>query len=80
MTLRAELTVEPFVEGRPGRHVQAAVEALRAAGFEVEFGPFGSSIHGSEDDVIAAVAAATRATIDAGATRIAMQIERIAGE
>jgi uncharacterized protein YqgV (UPF0045/DUF77 family) len=77
MALRAELTVEPFVAGQPGRHVQAAVDALRAAGFDVEFGPFGSSIRGREADVIAAVAAAARATVAAGATRIAMQIERI---
>ena len=80
MALRAEFTVEPFVEGNPGRHVQAAVEVLRGAGFEVEFGPFGSTIHGADDAVIDAVAAVSRASVDAGATRVSMQIERIAGE
>jgi uncharacterized protein YqgV (UPF0045/DUF77 family) len=39
---RVEFTIEPFVEGQPGRHVTAAVEAVEARGVTVEFGPFGS--------------------------------------
>jgi hypothetical protein len=40
--LRIEFTIEPFIEGRPGPHVMSAVEAVRAFGIDVEFGPFGS--------------------------------------
>jgi uncharacterized protein YqgV (UPF0045/DUF77 family) len=78
MGLRAEFTVEPFVEGRPGDHVQAAVDALRAAGFEVDVGPFGSAVHGAEGPVVDALAAMLRATVAAGATRVSLQVERIA--
>jgi uncharacterized protein YqgV (UPF0045/DUF77 family) len=77
MVLRAEFTVEPFVEGRPGPHVRAAIDALRSAGFEVEFGPFGSTIEGPEQDVTQAVAAVMDAAVGAGATRVSMQVERI---
>lgn len=31
MRLRVELTVEPFVAGTPGPHVQAALDAIVAA-------------------------------------------------
>src|SRR6478672_10432074 len=53
-----EFTVEPFVEGHPGPHVTAAVEAATVAGAEVEFGPFGSSCRVDDDvmpDVVAAI-------------------------
>src|SRR5262245_23698747 len=39
---RVEFTVEPFVEGNPGRHVTEPLAALQALGIDVEFGPFGS--------------------------------------
>jgi uncharacterized protein YqgV (UPF0045/DUF77 family) len=76
MALRIEFTVEPFNPGEPGPHVQAAVAAARAAGLAVDFGPFGSSVEGSDDDVMAAADAVTRAAIGAGATRVSMQITR----
>ncbi len=79
MALRAEFTVEPFVEGRPGQHVQAAVDALHTAGFEVEFGPFGSAISGAESAVVEAVAGMMQAALAAGATRVSLQVEHIAG-
>ena len=51
-TIRAvqklEFTVEPFVEGHPGPHVRAAVDAATAAGVDVEFGPFGSSFQADD--------------------------------
>lgn len=77
MRLRAEFTVEPFVEGNPGPHVQAALDALHGAGFEVDVGPFGSVIEGSERPVTAAVAAMMDADVAAGATRVSLQVERI---
>ena len=76
MALRIEFTVEPFKDGEPGPHVQAAVEAARAAGLAVDFGPFGSSVEGGDDQVLAAADAVTRAAIGAGATRVSMQVTR----
>jgi uncharacterized protein YqgV (UPF0045/DUF77 family) len=77
VTLRVEFTVEPFVAGAPGPHVYAAIDAAGAHGLTVEFGPFGSSGEGDDAVVLAAVDAATRAALDAGATRVSAQISRI---
>lgn len=76
MTLQAEFTIEPFVEGSPGPHVRAAVEAAEAAGLNVEFGPFGTSMSGNDDEVVQAVDAVLRAAIGAGATRVSLQLVR----
>jgi uncharacterized protein YqgV (UPF0045/DUF77 family) len=76
MTLQAEFTIEPFVEGSPGPHVRAAVEAAQAAGLSVEFGPFGTSMSGDDDAVLRAVDAVARAAIGAGATRVSLQLAR----
>ena len=76
MTLHAEFTIEPFVEGAPGPHVSAAVDAANDAGLEVEFGPFGTSVSGPDDAVLAALHAVLRAAIGAGATRVSLQLVR----
>ena len=76
MALRIEFTVEPFHDGAPGPHVHAAVEAARAAGLAVDFGPFGSSVEGDDDQVLNAADALTRAAIAAGANRVSMQVSR----
>ncbi|HET6950328.1 MAG TPA: hypothetical protein VFI47_08135 [Acidimicrobiales bacterium] len=44
MSLVVEFTIEPFVEGEPGPHVRAAVDAARASGLAVDFGPFGTTV------------------------------------
>ena len=44
MGLTVEFTVEPFVAGEPGPHVQAAIEAARRSGLAVDVGPFGTSV------------------------------------
>ena len=77
MTLRVEFTVEPFVAGAPGPHVIAAVDAAGAHGLAVEFGPFGSSGEGADADVLRAMEAAIRAALDAGASRVSLQISRL---
>jgi uncharacterized protein YqgV (UPF0045/DUF77 family) len=77
VTLRVEFTVEPFVAGAPGPHVYAAIDAAAARGLTVEFGPFGSSGEGDEAVVLAAVDAVTRAALEAGATRVSVQISRL---
>lgn len=76
--LRAEFTVEPFVEGQPGPHVRAAVAAVEALGFTVEFGPFASEFSGTDDLVTEAIAALVREAYAHGATRVAIQVESVA--
>ena len=74
MGLVAEFTVEPFVEGRPGPHVQAAVDAATASGLPVEFGPFGTSVSGPIDEVSTVIGAVVRAATEHGATKISIQV------
>ena len=76
MVLRLEYTVEPFVAGAPGPHVRAALDAAGQAGLDVEFGPFGTTVAGADDAVIDAAGRVVRAAIDAGATRVSLQVER----
>ncbi len=77
-TVVAEFTIEPFVEGSPGPHVEAGLDAVRAAGFEPVIGPFGSSVTGSIDAVTEAVKALLEAATAAGATRVSIQVSRAA--
>jgi hypothetical protein len=74
-----EFTIEPFVEGEPGPHVTAAVEAAAATGAAVEFGPFGTTCR--VDDVVMPelVAAITRAAFAHGATHVSLHVARVAG-
>ena len=76
MVLRVEFTVEPFVEGSPGPHVDAALAAARDQGLDVDFGPFGSTIEGDDATVLAAIDAIVRAAVGAGATRVSVQASR----
>lgn len=70
----AEFTIEPFVEGAPGPHVEAGIEAARAAGVEVEVGPFGTTATGDLAAVTDAVGRLCRAAVEAGAARISLQL------
>jgi len=73
--VRLEFTVEPFHDGDPGPHVLAALDAARAAGLDVAFGPFGTAGVGSTEVVAAALGPITRAAYAHGATRITFQVE-----
>jgi uncharacterized protein YqgV (UPF0045/DUF77 family) len=70
--VRVEFTVEPFREGEPGAHVDAAVRSLREQGFEPEVGPFGTAVQGDAGPLLDAVARAASASFDAGASGITM--------
>jgi uncharacterized protein YqgV (UPF0045/DUF77 family) len=74
MTAKAEFTVEPFVEGDPGPHVTAAIDAVRDSGLVPDMGPFGTSVTGEVDHVVDAVAAAIRAAAASGAERVSVQV------
>ena len=72
---RIEFTIEPFVDGRPGPHVTAAVDAVEASGLEPDVGPFGTTAEGDQQTVLAAVTSLIDATAAAGANRVSIQIE-----
>lgn len=71
---RLEFFVEPFSEGRPGRHVKAAIEAVAARGLEILVGPFGSVAHGELEALIDAAGALLRGAVEAGADRISLHL------
>jgi uncharacterized protein YqgV (UPF0045/DUF77 family) len=76
VALTVEFTIEPFVPGEPGPHVRAAVEAAELSGLAVDFGPFGTTVAGDDEAVLAAVDRILRAAVAAGATRISLQVAR----
>jgi uncharacterized protein YqgV (UPF0045/DUF77 family) len=76
MDLAAEFLVEPFSEGTPGPHVQAAVRAVESTGLVVDVGPFGNTTAGEATTVLAAVSSAMTAAINAGATRVSLSLIR----
>ncbi len=71
-----EFTIEPFVEGRPGSHVVAAIAAVEARGLDVEVGPFGSSVVVDLRDVGSVIAALTDAAMANGATHVSVHVAR----
>ena len=77
-TVRVEFTVEPFVDGQPGGHVLAAWRPVEASGRQLENGPFSASTDVPDDDAAELVAAVVRAALGEGATRVALQVERVA--
>lgn len=71
---RVEFTVEPFVEGSPGRHVTAPLEAVRALGLDVEFGPFGSTCVTESEQVSSVVATVVESALANGATHVNVDV------
>lgn len=69
-----EFTVEPFAEGAPGPHVQAALDAAAGPGLAVDFGPFGTVVSGPDDAVLAAADRVGRAALAAGATQVSTRV------
>lgn len=74
--LKVEFTVEPFVAGKPGVHVQAAVQAVRDCGIVPDIGPFGTSFEVAEDHADEVVGRVVRAAFAEGAQRLSLQVER----
>lgn len=78
--VRVEFTVEPFLEGRLGTHVEAALDGLRGDGFEPDVGPFGNAVEGDAGPLLAAVASAAAASFTAGATGISLTARAVSPE
>jgi hypothetical protein len=76
---KVEFTIEPFTDGDLGPHVQAALEAARSFAEAVEVGPFGSSVVVSVLDAPVLVHDVIRAALTNGASRVAVQVDRVPG-
>lgn len=75
MRLTVEFTTEPFDLDEPPRHAVVARETVQSAGLDaVDVGPFGNTAEGDSEQVLAVVGAMLRRTLEAGATRVSLQV------
>ncbi|MFD8719976.1 hypothetical protein ACFV2H_18655 [Streptomyces sp. NPDC059629] len=80
MRLKVEFTTEPFDLDEAPAHALVAREVIEGARLDaVDVGPFGNTAEGSADAVLTAVDALLRRTLEAGATRISLQVN-VVGE
>ncbi|MER6464912.1 hypothetical protein ACWC4D_26635 [Streptomyces sp. NPDC001288] len=80
MRLRVEFTTEPFDLDEAPAHAVVAREVVEGARLDaVDVGPFGNTAEGGADAVLTAVDALLRKTLEAGATRISLQVN-VVGE
>ncbi|CAM5382402.1 MULTISPECIES: hypothetical protein [Streptomyces] len=80
MRLRVEFTTEPFDLDEAPAHALVAREVIEAAELdEVDVGPFGNTAEGGADRVLTAVDALLRKALEAGATRVSLQVN-VVGE
>ncbi|MGW0820351.1 hypothetical protein [Streptomyces sp. NPDC002845] len=78
MRLRVEFTTEPFDLDEAPPHALVAREVVEAADLDaVDVGPFGNTAEGRSDAVLTAVDALLRKALEAGATRISLQVNVI---
>jgi uncharacterized protein YqgV (UPF0045/DUF77 family) len=81
MRLRVEFTTEPFDLDEAPAHALVARDVIGAADLDaVDVGPFGNTAEGRADAVLTAVDALLRKTLQAGATRISLQVNVIGEE
>jgi uncharacterized protein YqgV (UPF0045/DUF77 family) len=73
-----EFTTEPFDLDEVPPHALVAREVIDAAGLDaVDVGPFGNTAEGGADTLLPAVDALLRKTLEAGATRVSLQVNVI---
>ncbi|MEU6534585.1 hypothetical protein [Streptomyces sp. NPDC047000] len=78
MRLRVEFTTEPFDLDRTPAHAVVAREVVETADLDtVDVGPFGNTVEGRADAVLGAVDGVLRKALEAGATRISLQVNVI---
>lgn len=76
--LRVEFTTEPFDLDEAPAHAVVAREVIQGAELDaVDVGPFGNTAEGRADAVLAAVDALLRRALEAGATRVSLQVNVI---
>ncbi|MFJ2113922.1 MULTISPECIES: hypothetical protein [unclassified Streptomyces] len=81
MRLRVEFTTEPFDLDEAPAHALVAREVVRGAELDaVDVGPFGNTAEGGADAVLAAVEELLRRSLEAGATRISLQVNVIGAD
>ena len=73
-TASVEFLVEPFVEGHPGPHVNAAVRAFQGGTIEVEVGPFASVAHGNVEQLATAISRMIVDSLAEGATALRLSV------
>jgi uncharacterized protein YqgV (UPF0045/DUF77 family) len=73
-----EFTTEPFDLDEAPAHALVARDVIETAELDtVDVGPFGNTAEGRADVVLTAVDAVLRKTLEAGATRISLQVNVI---
>ncbi|MEU8541366.1 thiamine-binding protein [Streptomyces sp. NPDC048717] len=78
MRLRVEFTTEPFDLDEAPAHAVVAREVIQSATLDaVDVGPFGNTVEGGADVVLTAVDALLRKSLEAGATRVSLQVNVI---
>ncbi|MGW0767134.1 hypothetical protein [Streptomyces sp. NPDC002676] len=78
MRLRVEFTTEPFDLDEAPAHALVARQVIEAAELDaVDVGPFGNTAEGGADSVLTAVDALLRRALEAGATRVSLQVNVI---
>lgn len=76
--LRVEFTTEPFDLDEAPAHAVVAREVIQSASLDaVDVGPFGNTAEGGADAVLTAVDALLRRSLEAGATRVSLQVNVI---
>ena len=75
-TGRLELLIEPFRENAPGPHVTTVMALLAEHDFEVDMGPFSTTVDGELTHLADLAPHIYRAAFDAGATSVQMRLER----
>ncbi|WP_405451577.1 hypothetical protein OG399_37295 [Streptomyces achromogenes] len=81
MRLRVEFTTEPFDLEEAPPHALVAREVIETAELDaVDVGPFGNTAEGGADRVLGAVDALLRKALQAGATRVSLQVNVIGDE
>ncbi|MFD8383504.1 hypothetical protein ACFV2X_34185 [Streptomyces sp. NPDC059679] len=78
MRLRVEFTTEPFDLDEVPPHAVVARDIVQGAPLDsVDVGPFGNTAEGGAEHVLAAVHELLRESLEAGATRISLQVNVI---
>lgn len=81
MRLRVEFTTEPFDLDEAPAHAVAARRVVQEAELDtVDVGPFGTTAEGRADALLAAVGELLRTSLEAGATRVSLQVNVITEE